>query len=108
MSQKDAQWLRRETVLQVFLACRLEMKASGNPKGKFVLELWGKMLFLGLGFLRVIGHYLSEINIKFKVNINPFFFNFGGPHATVLCLSYRMQFRIFYVSDSVVLVVGAF
>jgi hypothetical protein len=53
MSEKDAQWFRRGTVLKVFPAFRLEMKALGNPKGKVVLELWGEMLFWGLGFLRV-------------------------------------------------------
>jgi len=71
MSQKDAQWLRCGTVLKVFLAFRLEVKALGNPKGKVVLEFWSEMLFLGLAFLRVIGHYLNEINIKFKsIEIN--------------------------------------
>ena len=38
-------------------------------KGKVVMELWGELLFLGLRFLRVIGHYLKEMNIKFKFDI---------------------------------------
>jgi hypothetical protein len=49
MSQKDAQWLRCGTVLKVFLAFRLEVKALGNPKGKSRAGILERNVVFGFG-----------------------------------------------------------